>query len=185
MHAGRAPMPLGPVLSLEPTALEERRRKAREAYARRRDEAKMRAEEREAGPPALISVPVRPDPPAPLRATIVAPPVKRPAPSAPSAPKTLGPTDADLRAALLALGQPCAPQQEASVTLAAKKRPRECPLNEIPSEDERVAVWNRVTGNSEDLEIVSLHRVISEGLERTTREVILEDRGPWRATSNL
>ena len=88
MHAGRAPMPLGPVLSLEPTALEERRRKAREAYARRRDEAKMRAEEREAGPPALISVPVRPDPPAPLRATIVAPPVKRPAPPAPSAPKT-------------------------------------------------------------------------------------------------
>lgn len=97
-----------------------------------------------AGPPALISEPVQPD--TPLLATIVAPPIKRPAPPAPSAPKTPGLyTDSDLRAALLALRQPCAPQQEARVTLAAKKRPRdERPLD--PLEDER-AVWNRITGN--------------------------------------
>ena len=95
----------------------------------------------------LMSVPVRLEPPAPFRVTIVAPPIKRPAPPALSAPKTLDPcTHAELRAALLALGQPCAPQKQASVTLAAKKRPRECPLDDVPVEDERVAVWNRVTG---------------------------------------
>lgn len=100
-----------------------------------------------AGPPALISEPVQPGTPdTPLLATIVAPPIKRPAPPAPSAPKTPGLyTDSDLRAALLALRQPCVPQQEARVTLAAKKRPRdERPLD--PLEDER-AVWNRITGN--------------------------------------
>ena len=116
MHAGRVPMPLS------------------------------RKVPSTAGPPALMSEPVQPDTPAPLLATIVAPPIKRPAPPAPSAPKTHGLyTDSDLRAALLALRQPCAPQQEARATLAAKKRPRERPLD--PLEDERVAVWNRVTGN--------------------------------------
>ena len=82
----------------------------------------------------------------------VSPPVKRrikrPAPPAPSAPKAHGPTDAGLRAALLpAGGQRCASQQEASVTLAeSKKRPRERPSDDDASKDERVVVWNRVTG---------------------------------------
>ena len=70
----------------------------------------------------------------------VSPPVKRrikrPAPPAPSAPKAHGPTDAGLRAALLpAVGQRC-----------AKKRPREPPSDDDALNDERVVVWNRVTG---------------------------------------
>jgi len=84
----------------------------------------------------------------------VSPPVerriKRPAPPAPSAPKAHGPTDAGLRTALLhTVEQRCASQQEASVTLAeSKKRPRERPSDDDALKDERVVVWNQVTGKT-------------------------------------
>ena len=84
----------------------------------------------------------------------VSPPVKRrikrPAPPAPSAPKAHVPTDAGLRTALLhTVEQRCASQQEASVTLAeSKKRPRERPSDDDALKDERVVVWNRVTGKT-------------------------------------